>query len=62
MIPMIDTNKMLIDFVSSNWMAMVIVYGILKVSFPNSKAVIAIGDLFSGLFPVFSAKKREGGK
>ena len=54
---MIDSNQLLIDFIGSNWMALVILYGIFRAMFPNSKVLGAIGEGFSNLFPVF--KKKE---
>lgn len=53
---MIDSNQFLIDFISGNWMAMIIVYGVFRAMFPNSKILMALGEGFSNLFPVFRKK------
>jgi len=54
---MIDTNQILVDFIGSNWMAMIIVYGVFRSMFPNSTVLTAIGEGFSNLFPVFRKKE-----
>jgi len=56
---MIDSNQFLVDFIGSNWMALVILYGIFRAMFPNSKVLTAIGEGFSNLFPVFKRKDNE---
>ena len=55
---MIDTNQFLIDFIGSNWMLMIIIYGIFTAMFPTSKVLTAIGEGFSNLFPVFKGKEK----
>jgi len=53
---MIDTNQFLLDFIGSNWMALIIVYGVFRAMFPNSKILTALGEGFSGLFPQLRKK------
>ena len=57
---MIDTNTWLIEFIGKNWMVMLIIYGVFAAMFPASKILAAIGETFSGLFPVFRKKPRGG--
>lgn len=56
---MIDSNQFLIDFIGSNWMGMIIVYSIFRAMFPNSRTLTAIGESFSGLFPVFRKGEKK---
>ena len=53
---MIYSNSWLIEFIGYNWMALLIIYGVLKAMFPESKILSAIGEGFSKLFPVFRKK------
>lgn len=57
---MIYTNQWLIEAIGENWMALIIIYGIIKAMFPNSKVLNAIGETFAGLFPVFKNKGIKG--
>jgi hypothetical protein len=54
---MIDSNNFLLDLVGKNWMALIILYTMVRTIFPNVKVIIAIGDAFANLFPQF--KKKE---
>lgn len=56
---MIDTNQWLLDFVSANWMGLIIVYGVFVAMFPNSKILKAIGESCGNLFPVFKKKENN---
>lgn len=49
-------NQFLIDFIGANWMVLIIVYGIFRAMFPNSKVLGAIGEAVSNLFPVFKQR------
>ena len=53
---MIDSNQILVDFIGANWMALIIIYGIFRAMFPNSKILGAIGESLSNLFPIFRKK------
>jgi len=59
---MINTNQWLVDFIGSNWMALIVIYGIFRAMFPTSRILTAIGESFSGLFPVFGRGKTDPGK
>ena len=54
---MFSSNQWLTDFIGQNWMGMVILYSIVRSMFPNSKMLNAIGQTFSGMFPVFRKEK-----
>ncbi len=53
---MFYSNEFLIKFIGENWMFLLILYGIFKAMFPNSKILNAVGEGFSNLFPVFRKK------
>lgn len=53
---MINTNQILMDFVGQNWIALLLLYGIVRAMFPNSMMLTAIGETFSGLFPQLRKK------
>jgi len=53
---MIYSNEWLIKFVGENWMALLIVYGMARAMFPNSKILGALGSGVSNIFPVFRKK------
>lgn len=55
---MIYSNAWLIEFIGENWMALLIIYGVAKAMFPNSKILNSVGDGFAGIFPVFRKKER----
>jgi len=59
---MIDTNQLLIDFIGKNWMALIIIYGMVRAMFPNSKVLAAMGDGFARMFPVFRNNKETEGR
>jgi hypothetical protein len=54
---MIYTNQWLIEVIKENWMMLILLYGIVRAMFPNSKMLTAIGEAFSNLFPVFRKKE-----
>lgn len=54
-----DSNTFLVQFIGDNWMAMIIIYAIFRAMFPNSRILTAVGETFSGLFPVFKQKQTE---
>lgn len=56
---MIYSNAWLIEFIGYNWMALLIIYGVLKAMFPNSKILQAIGAGASNIFPVFRRKAKD---
>ena len=54
---MFDGNAFINELVGKNWMILIIIYGVFRAAFPNSKILNAIREGFSNLFPVF--KKKE---
>ena len=54
---MMYSNQWLTEFIGNNWMALLILYGVARAMFPNSKILSAIGEGFSKLFPVFNRNK-----
>ncbi len=53
---MLYSNEWLIEFIGENWIALVILFGIFRSLFPNSKVLNAIGSAFADRFPVFRGK------
>lgn len=56
---MIYSNAWLMEFIGYNWMALLIIYGVLKAMYPNSKILNSIGQGFSNIFPVFRRKAKD---
>jgi hypothetical protein len=54
---MFDGNAFINDMINNNWMLLILLYNILSTIFPDSKALKAIGEGFSKMFPVFKRKE-----
>ena len=49
----IKGNEILLQFVSDNWMILLLFYTVVRAMFPNSKLILNIGASFSSMFPIF---------
>jgi len=56
---MFDGNKAVMDFVSLNWLPMLVVWGLAKAFFPNWKLLDRIGERFAVIFPQFKKKDSQ---
>lgn len=54
---MFDGNAFINELVGKNWMLLILIYGIVRAMLPNSKFLSAIGEAFSGLFPILRKKE-----
>jgi len=53
---MIDGNALFTEFISKNWMPLLTLFAILKVLFPESRILNAIGELISSRLPILKKK------
>jgi hypothetical protein len=57
---MVFTNEFILKFVSENWLGILLVYGVFKSIFPESKLLARFADYVSNLFPILKKGKIEG--
>ena len=53
---MIYSNDFLMKVVSENWLGILLVYGVFKSIFPESKLLGRLADYVSNLFPILKSK------
>ena len=56
MYEIINGNEIIIQFVSDNWIILLLFYSIVRGRFPDSKLIQVVGASFSNMFPIFKGK------
>lgn len=57
MYEIINGNDLIMEFVSNNWIILLLFYSIVRGMFPDSKLIQIVGASFSSMFPIFRGKK-----
>jgi hypothetical protein len=56
MYEIINGNEIIIQFVSDNWIILLLFYSIVRGMFPDSKLIQLVGTSFASMFPVLRRK------
>jgi hypothetical protein len=56
MYEIIKGNEIILQFVSDNWIILLLFYSIVRGMFPDSKLIQIIGASFASMFPVLRKK------
>ena len=56
MYEIIKGNEIILQFVSDNWIILLLFYSIVRGMFPDSKLIQVVGASFANIFPIFKKK------
>lgn len=56
MYEIVNGNEIILQFVSDNWMILLLFYSVIRGMFPDSKLIQIVGASFANMFPVLKRK------